>query len=591
MAGPLKKGKLPADVLDMESTAKASQYLRSAVAKLRDFLPLEKETKLWQTLEQIFQFIEPTEEFDFSMYQRPGFKQSMMKQQFQAAGKEISINRKIPAYNRAVATPIGQDEIIRPIISGTEKEIEMDVLNFINNKAMRTLVNDVRRTVMLNLDIPHHIVQIRAGKEVTPITVNEYLKTVNHAIMGGAVIQGQKTEIDPRITADGYCKVITGDPDVKSILDSRFLIDIDKNFHPSRAEKLNKVIGDTIFLVGRAPSVLANHAENWIGMQATIGFLNTYRMTSNSTIADLAMTTKKQQKILLGLNSNALGNIPFGFFADICQAESDLPAKPFIEIANESEDLSMQYLGSAVKCMGVIVPILTECFHYDLEVFGGLNHSNALLISTVTANVTEEFLGMVNSIIARYFTKILQTNKKLIDKKWGAIRWVIENIIILAMERMEKYFTLMEYLSGDQRTYILTNIGANIAALLTGSSVVGNWAYNYVAGHLIKEGWTRSGTAGFDMPAHIGFPASCALRLEEGGISELHGMNSPYLSMTPGNALAKVGIAYCAALGRGDPWVASPLVKVAFSDKSLSFNFKDPYDSLIKGIEEIEKGE
>ena len=51
MAGPLKKGKLPADVLDMEATAKASQYLRAAVAKLRDFLPLEKETKLWKSLE------------------------------------------------------------------------------------------------------------------------------------------------------------------------------------------------------------------------------------------------------------------------------------------------------------------------------------------------------------------------------------------------------------------------------------------------------------------------------------------------------------------------------------------------------------
>ena len=261
MAGPLKKGKLPADVLDMEATAKASQYLRAAVAKLRDFLPLEKETKLWQSLEQIFQFMEPTEEFDFSMYQRPGFKQSMMKKKFQATGKEIAIDRKIPAYNRAVATPLGQDEIVRPLISGTEKEVELDTLNFVNNKALKMLVDDVRRTVMLNLDIPHHIVQIRAGKEVTPITVNEYLKTVNHAIMGGAVIQGQKTEIDPRITADGYCKVITGDPDVKSIIDSRFIIDIDKNFHPSRAEKLNKAIGDTVFLVGRAPSILANFSE------------------------------------------------------------------------------------------------------------------------------------------------------------------------------------------------------------------------------------------------------------------------------------------------------------------------------------------
>ena len=185
MAGPLKKGKLPADVLDMEATAKASQYLRAAVAKLRDFMHLEKDSKLWQTLEQMYEFMEPTEEYDYSMYQRPGYKQSMMKKKFQASGKEIAIERKIPAYNRAVGSPLGQDQIIRPILSGTEKQFDIDSLNFINNKAMKMLLDDVKRTIILNLDIPHHVVQIRAGKEVTPLTVNEYLKTVNHTIMGG----------------------------------------------------------------------------------------------------------------------------------------------------------------------------------------------------------------------------------------------------------------------------------------------------------------------------------------------------------------------------------------------------------------------
>ena len=243
-----------------------------------------------------------------------------------------------------------------------------------------------------------------------------------------------------------------------------------------------------------------------------------------------------------------------------------------------------------MKCMSVIVPVLTECFHYDLNVLGGLNHSSALVMSAVTANVHEEFVSMANSIINKYFTKILSNNQTLIHKKWSAVRWIIENIIVLAMERMEKYYTLMEYLSGNQRTYLLTSLGANIAALVTGSSVIGNWAYSYVAGHLIKEGWLRTGTAGYDMPAHIRFPSSCSLRLEEGGISELEACNTPYLSLTPGTAFAKVGIAYCAALGRGDPWVASPLIKVAFSDKSLSFDFKKPFDTIIKGIEELEGG-
>ncbi|MHA1145337.1 MAG: hypothetical protein ACTSRW_11415 [Candidatus Helarchaeota archaeon] len=588
MAGPLKKGKLPADVLKMEETAKASQYLRAAVAKLRDFLPLEKETKMWQTFEQMYEFMEPTEESDFSMYMRKGFHQSYLKNKFQEAGIQIAIERKIPGYNRAVGSPIGQDQMVRGIISGTGAEIEPDQLNIINNKALMDLYNDVLRTSIYNLDIPHHVVQIRANKEVTPTTVNEFLRTYSHNIGGGASLLDKLDEINPRLTKDGYVKVLTGADEVKEMVDPRFIIDIDKNFHESRAIKIKEALGDNIYVVARTPSILRGIAPIWSGMQACLALQSTYRMSTTSTLAELANTVKKQERILLAGETNQIGNIPYGIFADICQGDAELPAKPFLEIAQDQE-LSQKYLENTIGCLGVIVPVLTEQFWLDQEKLGSIGFGTQFLMSLIIGDAYEEFMAMYNEIIHKFFTRILSKQKHLVPSMWKSIRWVIENVVITAMERIEKYNTVTEYFSGNQLTFMLSCLGGNVAALLTGSSKVGDWGLAYTRGILIREGWLRTGTSGFDMPAHIDMAASCSLRLEEGGLAELQGLRNPYNAKTFGYAPAKVSLAYCAALGRGDPWVISPFVKAAFADPSLTFNFKNPKESLIKGAEEVKE--
>ncbi|NVM01454.1 MAG: hypothetical protein HWN67_03915 [Candidatus Helarchaeota archaeon] len=597
MAGPLKKGKLPADVLKMEETAKASQYLRAAVKALRDFMPLEQKTNIWGTLEKIFT-IEPTETFDYSMYFRDGYKQSQQKAKFQEAGKSIALERGLPSYNRAVGAPIGQDKLKTYVISSTDVEVEVDQLNCINNPAMRNLLNDVKRTIIFNLDIPHGVVQIRAGREVTPQTVNQLLETMEHNISGGNVLLDQLSEIYPGLTKDAYCKVITGNDEVQEVIDSRFVIDINKQFHSSRAKKLKAALGDTLYLVARAPSILVNNIDSsialkWVLMQGILSFFSTYRLTRTSTISDLAYATKKANCILMGERTwpsrghslNSPGGIPFGFLADICQQDSQLPARPFLEVAkDENKELARKYIENSIGCLATIIPIITEQFWHDLYLLGGRGYSTALLTSAICGDVYGEFLDMMIEIIQKYFVKLVGAGKKTYPVKWDSIKWVIETMISNAMEKLEKLNTSLEFLaSGDEKTYIIGSIGGNIAALLTGSPTAGAWGLNYSRSLLIKEGWLRTGEAGNDMPDYLGLPYSCSLKLEEGGLLELRGMNTPYLASTIGNAFGLVGATYCAALGRGDPWVCSPLIKVAFADPHLKFDFSSPKEEIIKG--------
>ena len=84
------KGKLPKELTSqMEATAAASQYLRQAVKNMRDFIPLEKQRRIYKDLEKMFG-VDPLNLIDEKMYMRKGFNQSaaIMK------NKELKKGRK-----------------------------------------------------------------------------------------------------------------------------------------------------------------------------------------------------------------------------------------------------------------------------------------------------------------------------------------------------------------------------------------------------------------------------------------------------------------------------------------------------------------
>jgi methyl-coenzyme M reductase alpha subunit len=597
MAGPLQKGKLPKELTgEMEATAKASQYLRQAVRALRDFLPIEKKRRIWKTLEKIFD-TEPITKSDYMMYQRGGYAQSPQKMKYQEEGKEIAIQREIPAYHHSLMEPIGQRELRSVTLSRTDVRVEPEALHYLNNFAMQQLYDDIKRTLILNLDIPHRTIQVRAGKEVTPESVNLFLRSVQHTIAGGTILLEQYADVDPSLVSDAYCKIITGNDEIKDFVDPRFIIDIDRHFHASKVKKIKDAIGDTIHLVIRAPTLIVRAADGgatlkWGAMNSIVAFIGTYRLARDSVISDIAFATRQANTILLGENLwpsrahsvNELGGIPFGYLADICQGDSELPAKPFLEVAQEEEELARKYLEKTIGCMSIIVPVLTEIWN-GLYTSGNFSLTPALLAASFCADIQEDFMDILANLTRKYFSRITRNHLHIVPTRWYNLRWVIETIVHEVMTTLEKYPTAMELLwSGIQRTFLLGSIAANMASLLTGSTTAGLWGLRYTNALLVKEGWLRS-AAGNEMVDHIGMPASCSLRLEEGGLAELQGLNTPLNVYGNAQAYAMAGVGYCAALARGDPWVCSPIVKVAFADSHLKFNFKDPLKDILAGTQ------
>ncbi|MHA1830591.1 MAG: hypothetical protein ACTSWR_03565, partial [Candidatus Helarchaeota archaeon] len=118
MSGPLKKGKLPKELTSqMEATAAASQYLRQAVKNMRDFIPLEKQRRIYKDLEKMFG-VDPLNLIDEKMYKRKGFNQSAVIMKNKELGRLIALDRLIPMYDPSVSEPIGHQQLFPYKISG-----------------------------------------------------------------------------------------------------------------------------------------------------------------------------------------------------------------------------------------------------------------------------------------------------------------------------------------------------------------------------------------------------------------------------------------------------------------------------------------
>jgi methyl-coenzyme M reductase alpha subunit len=119
-------------------------------------------------------------------------------------------------------------------VSTTGVFVEGDDLHFVNNAAMQQMWDDIRRTIIVNMDLAHQTLQKRLGKEVTPETINEFLHVLNHAMPGAAVVQEHMVETNPALVDDCYVKVFTGDDELADSIEPQFLLNVNKLFRPSR---------------------------------------------------------------------------------------------------------------------------------------------------------------------------------------------------------------------------------------------------------------------------------------------------------------------------------------------------------------------
>jgi methyl-coenzyme M reductase alpha subunit len=83
----------------------------------------------------------------------------------------------------------------------------------------------------------------------------------------------------------------------------------------------------------------------------------------------------------------------------------------------------------------------------------------------------------------------------------------------------------------------------------------------------------RLGFYGYDLQDQCTSSTSFAYRSDEGLPFEMRGTNYPNFAMNVGHQSAYGGLVAGAHLSSKDAWVLSPLIKVAFSDRDLPFDW------------------
>ena len=278
-------------------------------------------------------------------YKRLGIEQSARKREFIEYAKKVEGKRGMTGYNPMVhagGIPMGQRQLVPYKLSGTEYVVEGDDLHFVNNPAIQQMWDDVRRTIVVGLDMAHEVLQKRLGKEVTPETINNYLEILNHAMPGAAVVQEHMVETHPGLVDDCNVRVFTGDDALADEIDDQYLIDINKMFPAEQAEALKAAIGKTSWQAIHVPTIVVRSCDGgttsrWSAMQLCMTFIDAYNMCAGeAAVADLAYAAKHAAVLQMSemlparraRGPNNPGGLSFGFLADMVQTSRVAAADP-----------------------------------------------------------------------------------------------------------------------------------------------------------------------------------------------------------------------------------------------------------------------
>ena len=527
--------------------------------------------KFYEALNKKFK--ESPEDKTTTFYNLGGWKQSERKTQFYEAGKEIAEERGIPMYNPDIGSPLGQRTLMPYQLSTTDTFVEGDDLHFINNAAIQQLWDDIRRTVLVGLNTAHNVLQRRLGMEVTPETITNYLETVNHAMPGAAVVQEHMVETNPYLVSDSYVKIFTGDDELADEIDQCYVLDINKEFPDDQAAQLKAEVGDKIWQVVRVPSLVGRVCDGgttsrWSAMQIGMSMISAYNQCAGEgATGDFAFATKHAEVIQMGAPlpqrraraANEPGGVPFGYIADIVQSSRvnvDDPVKVTLDVVAAGAALYDQiWLGSYMS--------------------GGVGFTQY-----ATAAYTDEILD-----------DFIYYGKDYVDNKYGlcqaeansdVVRDIASEVTLYGLEQYEIPAALEDHFGGSQRAAVLAaGAGCSVAFATANSNAgVNGW---YLSQLLHKEGHSRLGFYGYDLQDQCGSSNSLSIRSDEGLIHELRGPNYPNYAMNVGHQPEYAGIAEAPHAARGDAFALNPLIKVAFADKNLLFDWTHPRKCIAKG--------
>ncbi|MDR1819464.1 MAG: coenzyme-B sulfoethylthiotransferase subunit alpha [Methanobrevibacter sp.] len=517
-------------------------------------------------------FDEDPNEKSTEFYNFGGWEQSPRKREFNDFAEKIVKKRGLPFYNPDIGVPLGQRKLMAYKISGTDTYVEGDDLHFCNNAAIQQLADDIKRTILVGMDTAHSVLEKRLGVEVTPETINDYMETINHSLPGGAVVQEHMVEVHPGLVGDSYAKIFTGSDELADEIDHRYLVDINKEFPEDQAEMLKKYIGSKTYQISRVPTLVVRCCDGgtvsrWSAMQIGMSFISAYKLCAGeAAIADFSYAAKHADVIEMGSflparrarGPNEPGGIPFGIFADMIQTS---------RISNDPAEITLETIAAAAAI-------------YDQIWLGSYMSGGVGFTQYATAAYTDDILD-----------DFIYYGMEYVENKYGlcgikanmdAVKDITTEVTLYGLEQYEIPTLLEDHFGGSQRTAVLSAASGCSVAFATGNSNAGinGW---YLSQILHKEGHSRLGFYGYDLQDQCGASNSLSIRGDEGLIHELRGPNYPNYAMNVGHQPEYAGIAQAPHAARGDAFCANPLIKIAFADKNLSFDFKSPRKSIAKG--------
>jgi methyl-coenzyme M reductase alpha subunit len=518
-------------------------------------------------------FAERPEDTKTKFYVYGGWRQSKRKVEFVEEGKRLAMARhsKTPGYNPDVGMPQGQRLLMPYMMNHTDIMVDMNDLHMINNAAMQQCWDDIRRTVILGLDDAHALLETRLGKEVTPDTINHYMEVLNHALPGGAVVQEHMVEIKPNQVNDCYAKVFTGDDDLADALDDRFIIDINKEFPTGwtrpyeQADQLKDAIGKKIWQALKMPTVAGRISDGgtmyrWVGMQVGMSMVNAYKMCAGESCTGEFAFFAKHAGIINMANwmpvrraraHNSPGGLPLGINADSTRSPALFPNDP---IRAELESIA-------------VAALLYDQLWFGIYMSGGVGFTQ-YASATYTDNILEDFCYKGDEIAVDQYGE-----RAVAPRDMETIEKLVRSENDYCMTQYEAYPTVGEsHFGGSARACcIAAGCGSAVSSgTANAQCAINGWALSQL-GQMERIG--RLGFYGYDLQDQCASSNSLSYRSDEGLPFEIRGVNYPNYAMNVGHQSAYGGLVAGAHLSGKDAWVLSPLVKVAFADRDLPFDF------------------
>jgi len=519
-------------------------------------------------------------------YKFNGYHQSPRKEEFVKASRAVEMDRGISMYDpvrcHLGGIPLGQRQLMTYEVSGTGVFVEGDDLHFVNNSAMQPMWDDIRRTVIVNMDLAHQTLQKRLGKEVTPETINEYLHVLNHAMPGAAVVQEHMVETHPGLVDDCYVKVFTGDQELADDLEPQFVLDVEKLFPAKQAQALSAAVGKSLWQAIHIPTTVSRTCDGgttsrWSAMQIGMSFIGAYRMCAGeAAVADLSYAAKHAGVVQMASHlparrargPNEPGGIMFGVFSDIVQANRKYP--------NDPARASLEVVGAGT--------MLFDQIWLGSYMSGGVGFTQ-YATAAYTDNILDEYTYYGMDYIKDKY-KVDWRNPSPSDKvkpTQEIVNDIATEVCLNGMEQYEQFPTLMEdHFGGSQRAGVLAAACGLSGSIATGNSNAGLNAW-YLCMLLHKDGWSRLGFFGYDLQDQCGSANTLSIRGDEGAIGEVRGPNYPNYAMNVGHQGEYAAIVGGAHYGRGDAFCFDPRVKICFADPALKFDFAEPRREFAKG--------